>query len=284
VRGRPREGRPIAGLRYVTPGYFTTLRIPIVTGRGFSAHDDASAPRVIVVNEALARRYFPGENPVGRDLDRGQIVGVAGDVRQSGLDHPAEPEIFYPAAQNVTMSSDIGMSLLVRTDGPPQALVSAVRSAVREVNPSLAIFSVKTMNQVLDDSLWEVNLYRWIIGLFATLVVALAAIGLYGVMSYNVTARQREFAIRLALGSRPGRQFHIVMRRGLFLAAIGLAAGTLLSAHAMFSLNALPVAGRPDPGTFAAIGGALIVVTLIACGIPALRVTAVDPVSALRQE
>jgi putative ABC transport system permease protein len=284
VRGRPREGRPIAGLRYVTPGYFSTLRIPIVRGRGFTVHDDESSPRVIIVNEALARKYFPGEDPVGRDLDRGQIVGVAADVRQAGLDRPAEPEIFYPAAQNVTMASDIGMSLLVRTDGAPQALVSSVRAAVRGVNPSLAIFNVKTMNQVVDDSLWEVNLYRWIIGLFAALVVVLAAIGLYGVMSYNVTARQREFAIRLALGSRPSRHVRIVMGRGLLLATIGLAAGTLLSAHAMFSLNALPVAGRPDPETFAAIGAVLILVTLVACGIPALRVTAVDSVSALRQE
>jgi len=104
------------------------------------------------------------------------------------------------------------------------------------------------------------------------------------VMSYNVTARQREFAIRLALGSGPGRQVRIVMRRGLVLATIGLAVGTLLSAHALFSLNALPVAGRPDPETFAGIGAVLILVTLVACGIPALRVTAVDPVSALRQE
>jgi len=284
VRGRPGEGRPLAGLRYVTPGYFDALRVPIVRGRGFSVHDDQSSPRVIVVNQALARKYFHGEDPVGRDLDRGQIVGVAGDVRQAGLDRPAEPEIFYPAAQNVTMATDIGMSLLVRTDGAPQALVSSVRAAVRAVNPSLAMFNVKTMDQVLDDSLWEVNLYRWLIGLFASLVVVLAAIGLYGVMSYNVTARQREFAIRLALGSGPGRQVRIVMRRGLVLATIGLAVGTLLSAHALFSLNALPVAGRPDPETFAGIGAVLVLVTLVACGIPALRVTAVDPVSALRQE
>src|SRR5262249_42347691 len=158
VAGRPRQGRLIAGLRYVTPGYFRAMGIPVLRGRAFTEHDNDGAPRVIVVNDALARQYFPVEDPIGRDLDRGRIVGVVGDVRQSGVDRPATPEIFYPAAQNVTMASDIGMSLAVRTVGPPEALVGAVREAVRAVNPSLAVFNVKTMSEVLDDSLWEVNL------------------------------------------------------------------------------------------------------------------------------
>jgi putative ABC transport system permease protein len=284
VRGRPRVGRPIAGLRYVTPGYFRALAIPVVKGRAFTERDDASAPRVIVINETLARQYFPDEDPVGRQLDRGEIVGVVGDVRQSGLDRPATPEIFYPAAQNVTMASDIGMSLLVRTDGPPEALVSSVRSAVRAVNPSLAIFNVKTMNQVLDDSMWEVNLYRWLIGLFATLVLVLAVIGLCGVLSYNVTARQREFAIRLALGSRPARLVRIVISRGLRLAAVGLVFGAVATAQLTLSLGALPIAGRPDFGAVAVIGGLLLILAVIASAIPAMRVTAVDPVTTLRQE
>src|SRR6185295_5688847 len=162
VRGRPREGRPIAGLRYVTPGYFRTLGIPILRGRSFTEGDAATAPRVVIVNDALARRYFPGEDPVGRDLDRGTIVGVAGDVRQAGLQRPADPEIYYPAAQNVTMASDIGMSLVVRTAGGvetrtanpfarlrsavrPDPLVDLIRATVRDVNPSLAIFNVRDM-------------------------------------------------------------------------------------------------------------------------------------------
>jgi putative ABC transport system permease protein len=284
VRGRPRDGRPIAGLRYVTPGYFKTLGIPIRDGRTFTAQDTSDAPRVIVVNEALVRRYLNGEHAVGLDLNRGQIVGVVGDVRQSGLEQPAGPEIFYPAAQNVTMASDIGMSLIVRTEGNPEPLVSSIRSAVRAINPSLAIFNVKTMSQVVDDALWEVNLYRWVIGLFATLVVVLAAIGLYGVMSYNVTARRREFAIRLALGSRPVRQVEIVLRRGLWLTLIGLAIGALLSAHALLSFNILPIGHPPDLRAFAATSALLVLVSVIACAVPAMRVAAVDPVTALREE
>src|SRR5262249_22129004 len=159
------------------PGYFRAMGIHVLRGRAFTEHDTEGSQRVIIVNEALARQYLPGENPIGLDLNRGRIVGVIGDVHQSGVDRSATPEILYPAAQNVAMASDIGMSLIVRTDGPPEALVGAVRAAVRAVNPSLAVFNVKTMNQVLGDSLWEVNLYRWLIGLFALLVVVLAAIG-----------------------------------------------------------------------------------------------------------
>jgi len=284
VVGRPREDRPIAGLRYVTPGYFRAIGIPVLRGRAFTERDDGGSPRVIVVNDALARQYFAGEDPIGRDLDRGRIVGVVGDVRQSGVDRPVTPEIFYPAAQNVTMASDIGMSLIVRTVGPPEALVGAVRASVRAVNPSLAVFNVKTMSQVLGDSLWEVDLYRWIIGLFALLVVVLAAIGLYGVMTYNVTARRREFAIRLALGSRPSSLIQVVMGRGLRLATLGLVVGVIVSANLTLSLNALPVGGSPDPAAFTAIGGLLIIVALVSCAIPAMRVTALDPVTTLRPE
>jgi len=284
IRGRPLEGRPIADLRYVTPGYFKTLGIPLREGRTFTPQDDASASRVVVVNEALVRRYLMGDSAVGVDLNRGTIIGVVGDVRQSGLNQPATPEIFYPAAQNVTMASDIGMSLIVRTAGHPEPLVSSIRSAVHAINPSLAIFNVKTMNQVIDDSLWEVNLYQWVIGLFATLVVVLAAIGLYGVMSYNVAARRREFAIRLALGSRPVRQVEIVLRRGLWLTAIGFAIGALLSAHALLSFNILPIGRPPDLRAFAATSALLMLVSLIACAVPAMRVASVDPVTALRDE
>jgi putative ABC transport system permease protein len=191
IRGRVMSGRPIAGLRYVTPGYFRTLGISVLKGRDFTDYDDETAERVIVVNDALVRRYLPSEDPIGVTLDRGTIVGVIGDVRQAGLDRPAEPEIFYPQAQNVTMASDIGMSLVVRTDGPPEALVGQIRAAVREVNPRLAIFNVKTMDTVLADSLWELNLYQWLITLFAALALVLAAIGLFGVMSYTVTSRGR---------------------------------------------------------------------------------------------
>jgi predicted permease len=284
IRGRAVEGRPVAGLRYVTPGYFRTLGIPVLQGRSFSDADEADAPRVIVVNEALARRYFAGEDVVGRALDRGTIVGVVGDVRQAALNRPAEPEIFYPAAQNVTMASDIGMSLIVRTDGPPEALVDSIRAAIRDVNPRLAVFNVKPMDQVLADSLWELNLYRWLIGLFAALVLTLSAIGLYGVTSYNVTARVREFALRLALGSDESRLARLVLRRAMRLAAIGLAVGVVLSLQLIAVLRAFPIESRPDALVVSVTALVLLAIAVAACALPAVRVARVNPVIALKQE
>ena len=284
IRGRALEERPVAGLRYVTPGYFRTLGIPVLQGRSFSIADDAGAPRVIVINDALARRYFAGEDPVGRALDRGTIIGVVGDVRQAALNRPAEPEIFYPAAQNVTMASDIGMSLIVRTDGPPEGLADPIRAVVRDVNRRLAIFNVKPMDQVVADSLWELNLYRWLIGMFAALVLTLSAIGLYGVASYSVTARLREFALRLALGSNPAQLSRLVLRRGVRLAAIGLAAGAVISMPLIVLLQVFPIESRPDAFVVTATAVGLLAIAVGACALPARRVTRVNPVVALRQE
>jgi predicted permease len=284
VRGRTMAGRPIAGLRYVTPGYFRAMGIRVVRGREFTDYDDEAAPRVIVVNEALVRRYLPDEDPIGVDLDRGTIVGVIRDVRQAGLQRPAEPEIFYPAAQNVTMASDIGMSLVVRTEGPPRALIGQIRAAVREINPRLAIFNVKTMDDVLADSMWELNLYRWLTTMFATLALVLAVVGLFGAMSYNGTARVREFAIRLALGSNPAALGRLVLRRGAGLAAIGLALGAIITEQLLMAFGALPIGGRPDALIYGSVASLLLVLALAACLIPAIRVASVDPVTALRQD
>ena len=247
IKGRRSDTRLTASLRYVTPGYFRTLGIRILRGRGFTASDDAGAPMVLVINEALAKRYFPGEDPVGVALDRGLIVGVIADVLQVGLDRPSEPEIYYAAAQNVTMAPDIGMSLVVRTDIPPERASESIRAAIRAINPKLAIFNVRTMTQVVSDSMWELRLYRWLIGVFAVLALLLAAIGLHGVISYNVTSRMREFAVRLALGSDPGDLTRLVVRRALLLVGAGLAGG-IISAMAItpFVQNA---ADRPRRGS-----------------------------------
>ena len=293
IQGRPAAPgqRPIAGLRYVTPGYFRTLGIPVLRGRPLDERDHADAPRVILINDAFARRYFPDEEAVGKATNRGTIVGVVGDVRNVRLDRPTDVELYYPAAQNVTMASDIGMSLLVRmntaergTSVPPAQIVNAVRAVVRDVNPTLAIFNVKTMEQVVADSLWELTLYRWLIGLFATLALTLAAIGIYGVISYAATARTREFAIRLALGSGQRAVGRLVIMRGLALTGIGLGIGGAAALALTLWLRDLPIGGRPDTASFAIIAALLIAISLVACAVPAFRVAAVNPVTALRQE
>ena len=287
IRGQPSDPsrRLVTGLRYVTPGYFAALGIPVVQGRGFLQSDTEHAPRVILVNEALVRTYFPtGHSPVGRELDRGTIAGVVGDVRQVRLGAPAEPEIYYPAAQNLTMTSDLGMSLIVRSATSPQSLTPAIRDAIAKVNTNLAVFNVRTMEQVLADSLWEVHLYRWLIGLFTALTLVLAAIGLHGVIAYNVTSRMREFAVRLALGADPTRLARLVLGRAARLAMTGVAAGVLIAAAVSPWLEDLPVARDSGPLLYGAIGAALIILALAAAAIPAFRVAGIDPSDVLRQE
>jgi predicted lysophospholipase L1 biosynthesis ABC-type transport system permease subunit len=239
---------------------------------------------VLLVNETLARLHFPGEDPVGRVTDRGTIVGVVGDVRQAGLNRPVVPEIYKTINRDAGVASDLGMTLVVRTDGPPEDIVPAVRGAAREVNPALALFNIKTMAQVVSDSLWELNLYRWLIGLFAVLALLLAAIGLYGVISYGVTTRTREFAVRLALGSDPAGVARLVLSGGLRLTATGLACGIAGALAFVPLLRRLSSLFAPDAPTFAAIVVLLLGIALVACLVPALRVARVNPATALRHD
>ena len=286
IEGRPPAAgeRRVTELRYVTPGYFRAAGIPLRRGRFLTASDIDGSPAVILVNEALARRYFPGEDPVGRKLDRGLIVGVVGDVPTTRLDRPSEPELYYPAAQNVAITSDLGLSLLVRTRGAPESLTPAIRAAVLAVNANVAIFNVRTMTQVVEDSMWEVNLYRWLIGLFALLAVVLATIGLYAVIAYTASARSREFAIRRALGSERAALARLVLRRGLWLTVSGLVLGAFVCWTAASAWRSLPVASGPDFATYAIVSALLLVVGLLACAVPAWRSSSVDPVVALRHE
>jgi predicted permease len=286
MRGRPvnPSQRLVAGLRYVTPDYFRALGIPIIQGRGFTNADTAGAPRVIMVNDALVNRYFPGEELVGRELDRGTIVGVVRSVRQVALDRPAEPELYYPVAQNVTMYSDAGMSLIVRTSNSVESHTEAIRAAVRSVNPKLAVFNVKTMEQVLTDSLWELNLYVRLIGLFAALAIVLTAIGLYGVISYDATSRMREFALRLVLGSEPRELSRLVLGRAVRLAGAGLVTGILIALALATLVRSLPINVGTDPRIYGVISALIVAVTLLACLVPALRAARVDPAAALRHD
>jgi ABC-type antimicrobial peptide transport system permease subunit len=260
------------------------MGIPIVKGRGFQAGDIEGAPRVVVVNETLATRYFPGEDPIGRELDRGTIVGVAGDVRNVRLDRPTIPELYYPAAQNIAMTSDLGMSLVAQTDGAPAAMVPALRSAVREVRPGLAIFNARTMAQVVDESLADLRMYRWLIGLFAGVALLLSAIGLYGVIAYMTVSRTREFAIRLALGSGATALARVVIARGVGLAIAGTACGAIATLALSGLLRQLPIGGSPDAITYGVIGMVLVAIALLASAAPAIRTAMIDPATALRHE
>jgi predicted permease len=287
VPGRPPVPPPLptAEIRAITPGYFRTLRIPIRAGRAPTARDGSSVPQDILINQALARQFFPGEDPVGRLLNRGRIVGVVGDVRQVGLDRPAAPEIYQQFANGASgIASDLGVSLLVRSSGTPDAVATAVRAAIREANPRLAVFNVKSMEQVVADSLWELNLYRWLIGLFAALVLILAAIGLYGVIAYSASARQTEFAIRLALGCEPSRIARLVLGSGLRLSAAGVLIGALVTALLSPSVQALQSGLKVTPALYAAVAAVLVLIAIGASIVPALRAARLSPGTALRHE
>jgi len=286
VRGQPPLSPVfLIGLRYVTPDYFRTLGIPIRRGRAFTTRDTRDAPPVILINETLARRYFGDADPTGAPTTRGTIVGVVGDIRQVSFDKPSEPELYYPIAQNWSQVSDLGMSLIVRTEGRPETLIDAVRGVVRQANPNQAIFNVKTMAQVVADSLSEFTLFLALIASFAGLALLLAITGTYGVIAYVSTSRTREFAIRMALGADRKRVTRLVLGQGLRLTMFGLALGVAGSVLAAPALMDLPVTIRPlDVGTLAPVAVAIGIVALIACLIPARRAAAVDPMSALRSE
>jgi putative ABC transport system permease protein len=286
VRGRPPHGQlyPIE-LRYVTPGYFDALGVRIVRGRALTAADTRDTPPVILINETLARRHFPDADPVGLETTRGTIVGVVSDVRQAHLDRPAAPEIYYAAAQNWSQLSQLGMTLVVRTAGPPQGIVAPVRAIVRDVNRNLAVFDVKTMERVLAESLSDFTLYLSLMAAFAALAVILAMTGTYGVIAYLVTSRTREFAIRIALGAQQGRVIRLVLGQGVLLTVIGVGLGLVVAFAARPLLRDLPVSVRPpDVATALPVALLLAVVAVLACLIPARRAAAADPMSALRNE
>jgi predicted permease len=286
VRGRaPRAEEFSIELRYVTPGYFEALGIPIRRGRRFTAADSAGAPPVIVINDALARRAFPGEDPIGLVTTRGMIVGTIADVRQVNLDRPAVPEVYYPIAQNWSHVSELGMTLVVRSRERPEPLVEAIRSTIRDVNPDQAVFGIKTMEKVVAESLSGFTLSLSIVSAFAVVAIMLALSGTYGVISYLASSRAREFAIRVALGAGRGRVVGFVLGQGLLLTALGLALGTGGALAVGPLLSGASVTVRPpDLVTLLPVACVIAIVAAIAALVPARRAARIDPMSVLRSD
>jgi len=286
VRGRPpRTDEFTMELRFVTPGYFEAMGIPIRRGRGFTATDVATNPRVIVINETLARRAFPGEDPIGLVTTRGTIVGTIGDVRQAGLERPPLPELYTPIAQNWSQISDLGMTLVVRTADRPEPMTGAIGSAIHEVDPAEAIFGVKTMDAVVGDSLSGFTISLSILSGFAVLAIALALSGTYGVISYLASSRRREFAIRVALGSGAARVSRFVLGRALALTVLGLGSGLAAALVSMPLLNSAPVTvARPGAPTIVTVALMITAVAGLAALVPARRAAHVDPVTILRAD
>jgi putative ABC transport system permease protein len=289
------EGRPepeagkemIIHTRSVSPGYFKTLGISLNKGRDFSDRDKSDAPQAAIINDHLARIYFPGEDPIGKRItfDDGEswmsIVGIIGDVKQLGLDSSAKPEVYFPYLQVAARS----MSLVVRTTSNPLSLAAAVKSQIQAIDKDLPINEAKTMQQLLAESTSGRRFNMLLLTIFAAVALVLAIVGIYGVMSYTVTQRTHEIGIRVAVGAQPRDVFRMVIGQGMMLAMIGVAFG-LLGAFGLTRLMRTMLFGvePTDPATFVSIAVLLIGVALVACYIPGRRATKVDPLVALRYE
>jgi putative ABC transport system permease protein len=286
----PPDNQPNADFQVITPEYFRALGITLVAGRNFSASDRTDAPPVVIVNRALVEKYFPGRDPIGRVLlfggsKRHEIVGIVADARYRSVERAADPTFYLPLEQNDERWPFLAFT--VWTDGGPAATTAAaglLRSAVRQADPQQPISRVRSVEEILGDSMAARRFNTWIVGLFAATALLLAAIGTYGVMAFAVTSRTRELGVRAALGATPGDLIRMVLRQGLlltlFASAIGLTAAIALTRFmASMLFNVAPT----DPLTFLLVGGVLAVVAMAATLVPARRAMNVNPVTALRE-
>jgi predicted permease len=270
------------------PGFFETLGIALVTGRDFSDRDVDGSPPVVMLNETIVKMHFAGESPVGQrvrlDGERGpwrEIVGVVRDSKDRSLGAIPLPTAYVPLAQN----HETGMTLYVRTSASPASLVASIRRMIQALEPNLPVPNVQTMADTMGTSLYAARLGAWLLGAFGVLALVLAAIGIYGVLSFSVSRRTREMGIRLALGAEPRDVFFLVVRDGMRLVGAGVVvgvAGALASGRSLASF--LYGVSTIDLPTFAGVTVMLTSVALVACVIPAFRAVRVNPVTILRYE
>jgi putative ABC transport system permease protein len=288
IDGRPvpEEWRQMSALYCpVTPGYFGTMGIRLISGRDFDAHDTAGSAPVVVINRALATRHWPGADPIGAGLRQDgtvrTVVGVVADVHHNGPTGEVPPAIYYPHAQQ----PGTGYFLLVRSGADPKRLVSAIREAAAELDRGTVVIQVRPMEDLLRDRLGASRLIAGLMTGFAVLALALTAVGLYGVVTQWVVQRRHELGVRVALGATRGQLVGLVLRQGLTLSVVGASAGLAGAAAVTGGLEAMLFGiGPRDPVVFAGVALVLMAIALAACGAPARRAARVDPIAALRSE
>jgi predicted permease len=289
IEGRPAskgELAPLVDTTVVSSNYFDAVRQPILAGRGFTDHDDDKAPLVAVINQTMKNHRWPNEDPIGKRIsfDQGQhwaqIVGIAGDVREYGLDRPVPDEVYGPMLQN----GNVG-SLVVRTQADPMAMAASVRTMLHEIDSQLAVDRVKSIEQWEQESVASPRVMTVLLGLFAGLALLISAGGIAAVMGLSVTQRTSELGIRMALGASRESVVGMVLRQGLAMVAAGIALGIAGAIGLTRLLQSLLFATSPtDPATFVGVAVAFLAVAAAACFVPARQVTMIDPLMALRQE
>jgi putative ABC transport system permease protein len=293
-----REDAAGAQIISVDDGYFAALRAPIVSGRNFDARDDSAGRAVVIVNETLARQAWPGEQAVGKQLllavrnigplgtrltaDTPQVViGVVRDIKNTSLREAAEPAIYFSQRQFPFRT----MQLVVRTRGNLASVSAAVRGELRRLEPGLPAPDIRPLERVLEASIDPSRFVMLLMSVFATLALTIAAVGIYGILSYTVSRRRREIGIRLALGATPGTIRAMVVRQGIVMALAGCVLGVLAAQLGAGLLSKFMYATRAtDPLTLSAVVAAVIVVALVACAVPGWRASSEDPTRALRAE
>jgi len=287
----PKPGEPVvvSNVRYVTPGYFEAMGTPILQGRAIRTTDGPDAPRVVVIDETFARRYWPNGEALGKRLmHQGDtsatrwltVVGVVPNMRHASLGEDPSLQVYEPYAQRTPWT----MYLIVRGAREPRSLVSAIRAQVAAVDPEIPLYEVRTMEDAVSRSLSTRRLTNTLLGAFATAAFVLAAIGIYGVISIGVAGRTREFGVRLALGAQPTNLLQLVLQQGALLAGAGIAIGLLGATLVVRFLQSLLFGVRAfDVPTFVGATAVLAAVAIVACLIPARRATRVAPAIVLRE-
>ena len=290
IAGRPvaKGDEPSESVNVAMSGYFETMRIPLVSGRLLGEQDGVKGAPVILINQALARKYFPAENPLGKyiqlrvpDDPVREIVGVVGDVRQGGLTTSLDPQLYLPYAQAVITDP----YLTIRTAGDPLALQGALRAAVRGLDKSAPVYQISTLEDYISKSVAQPRFQTFLFACFAGIALILATIGLYGLLSYMVVQRTLEIGLRMALGAQRMDVLGLIARRGLALALIGVAAGVVIAVVMTRLLAGMLYGIRPtDPLTFAATAVVFLLVSIVASSMPAYRAARMDPMKTLREQ
>ncbi len=292
IAGRLQDGanRLNASLRFVTPGFFSTMQIPLRLGRDVSEQDRFDMPFVAVVSASFARRYFPGENPIGRHFQFGnhdrEIVGVVGDVRVRGLEQESEPQVYLSYYQHDQVSTWYApKDLVVRSTMPTETLANTLRRIIREVNPEQSVSDLQTLTEVVEAQTLSRAVQLRVLGAFALVSFLLAAIGIHGLLAFNVSSRMQEIGVRMALGARSGDIGRMILRQGAELAAVGVVFGVSLAYGAGLLLRSLLSGVEPGDGpTMLAAVGLAALMTIGSGAIPAWRAARVDPTTAIRAE